>query len=269
MDAEPLFELAAVPAAPAEGTAGEGTPAEGTAGERARAEESAVELAAMAAAPLEDLVHPEWAAALAPCEASLRAALRALADRAYDGAQILPPPSRLLRAFGWPLSSVKVLVIGQDPYPTPGHAIGLSFACDARVRPLPRSLANIYRELADDLGVPAPSTGDLSGWAQEGVLLLNRVLSVEAGAAGSHRRLGWEAVTDTAVRAVASRALPLVAILWGRDAQSVAPLLGTTPVIASAHPSPLSASRGFFGSRPFSRANELLAAQGAEPVHWV
>jgi uracil-DNA glycosylase len=174
-----------------------------------------------------------------------------------------------LRAFGWPLSSVKVLVVGQDPYPTPGHAIGLSFACDAHVRPLPRSLANIYRELADDLGVPAPSTGDLSGWAQEGVLLLNRVLSVEAGAAGSHRRLGWEAVTDTAVRAVASRGLPLVAILWGRDAQSVAPLLGTTPVIASAHPSPLSASRGFFGSRPFSRANELLAAQGAEPVHWV
>ncbi|GAB3269697.1 uracil-DNA glycosylase [Sinomonas notoginsengisoli] len=222
----------------------------------------------MATAPLGELVHPEWARALAPCEPTLRAALRALAAEAHDGGEILPAPSRLLRAFSRPLSEVKVLVVGQDPYPTPGHAIGLSFACDAHVRPLPKSLANIYRELADDLGVPAPTTGDLSPWADEGVLLLNRVLSVRAGAAGSHRRLGWEAVTDAAVRAVVGRGAPLVAILWGKDAQSLAPLLGTTPIISSAHPSPLSASRGFFGSRPFSRANQLLTAQGAEPVRW-
>lgn len=272
MDAEPLFELpSATGARTATGGPGAGgdhaaacaaVPAESPA-------ESARELAAMAAAPLHKLVHPEWVPALAPSEPTLRAALQALAERAADGALILPAPSRLLRAFSRPLSAVKVLVIGQDPYPTPGHAIGLSFACDPHVRPLPRSLANIYRELADDLGVPAPATGDLSPWADEGVLLLNRVLSVEAGAAGSHRRLGWEEVTDAAVRALAARGGPLVALLWGRDAQSVAPLLGAMPVIASAHPSPLSASRGFFGSRPFSRANALLVAQGAEPVRWV
>ncbi|MDQ4490870.1 uracil-DNA glycosylase [Sinomonas sp. ASV486] len=223
----------------------------------------------MAGEPLASLVHPEWAPALAPCESALRAALRSLAAQAHDGVAILPAPSRLLRAFSRPLSGVKVLLLGQDPYPTPGHAIGLSFACDASVRPLPRSLANIYRELVSDLGAPAPANGDLSPWADEGVLLLNRVLSVRAGSAGSHRRLGWEEVTDAAVRAVVGRGAPLVAILWGKDAQSVAPLLGTTPVIASAHPSPLSASRGFFGSRPFSRANALLAAQGADPVRWV
>ncbi|MEN2743328.1 uracil-DNA glycosylase [Sinomonas halotolerans] len=222
----------------------------------------------MTAAPLSDLVHPEWVQALAPAETALRRALAALAAEAGDGAVVLPSPERLLRAFARPLSAVRVLVIGQDPYPTPGHPIGLSFACDAAVRPLPRSLANIYRELTADLGVPAPHDGDLSPWEAEGVLLLNRVLSVRAGAAGSHRRLGWEEVTDAAVSAVVGRGLPLVAILWGRDAQSVAPLLRTTPIIASAHPSPLSASRGFFGSHPFSRANALLAEQGAEPVRW-
>lgn len=262
MDAEPLFDL---PGAGGPRRSGEEAPPHAT--ETLRAAE-ARELEAIAAAPLDELVHPEWAAALAPCEPTLRAALRTLASEARGGAEILPAPSRILRAFGRPLREVKVLVIGQDPYPTPGHAIGLSFACDAHVRPLPRSLANIYRELADDLGVPVPATGDLTPWAEEGVLLLNRVLSVRAGAAGSHRRLGWEEVTDAAVRAVVGRGAPLVAILWGRDAQSVLPLLGTTPVLASAHPSPLSAARGFFGSRPFSRANELLAAQGAEPVRW-
>jgi uracil-DNA glycosylase len=257
MDAEPLFDLPA--AAASESAAGDPTPS---------CAEAARELERMAAAPLAELVHPEWAEALAPCEPTLRAALAALAGQTHDGGVVLPAPARLLRAFSRPLREVRVIVIGQDPYPTPGHAIGLSFACDAHVRPLPRSLANIYRELTADLGVPAPRDGDLSGWADEGVLLLNRVLSVRAGAAGSQRRLGWEEVTDTAVRAVAARGTPLVAILWGRDAQSVAPLLGKTPVIASAHPSPLSASRGFFGSRPFSRANSLLAAQGAAPIRW-
>lgn len=259
-DAEPLFEL---PPAATASMAGPAAAAAGTA-----SQDAARELEAMASAPLEDLVHPEWAPALAPCEPTIRRALAALAAESRAGGEILPAPAKILRAFARPLSGVKVLVLGQDPYPTPGHAIGLSFACDASVRPLPRSLQNIYRELAADLGVPAPRTGDLSPWADEGVLLLNRVLSVRAGAAGSHRRLGWEEVTDAAVRAVVARGAPLVAILWGKDAQSVAPLLGATPVIATAHPSPLSASRGFFGSRPFSRANELLAAQGAGPVRW-
>jgi uracil-DNA glycosylase len=257
MDAEPLFDLPAASGGPEAG--GEAP---------ASCVEDARTLEAMSAAPLADLVHPDWVPALSACEPTLRSALRALAAEAHDGACILPAPSRLLRAFSRPLGEVRVLVLGQDPYPTPGHAIGLSFACSPAVSPLPRSLANIFRELSSDLGVPAPATGDLSRWADEGVLLLNRVLSVRAGAAGSHRRLGWERVTDAAVRAVAERGAPLVAILWGRDAQSVLPLLGTTPVIASAHPSPLSASRGFFGSRPFSRANELLAAQGAAPVRW-
>ena len=263
MDSEPLFDLPVPPA----GTVGARPPG-APPGPAADPAADARALASMAEAPLKELVHPEWVPALAPAEPALRRALGALAAEAGDGAVVLPSPARLLRAFERPLSAVRVLLLGQDPYPTPGHAIGLSFAVDASVDPLPRSLANIYRELTADLGVAAPHDGDLSPWSDEGVLLLNRVLSVRAGAAGSHRRLGWEDVTDAAVRAVVERGGPLVAVLWGRDAQSVGPMLGTTPVIASAHPSPLSASRGFFGSRPFSRANELLASQGAAPVRW-
>jgi uracil-DNA glycosylase len=222
----------------------------------------------MASAPLESLVHPEWAPALAPVEAELRTALRRAADDAEGGAVVLPPPPAVLRAFREPLSEVKVLLVGQDPYPTPGHSMGLCFSVAANVAPLPRSLANIFRELRDDVG-NTPSCGDLTAWAEQGVLLLNRVLTVRAGESGAHRRVGWEAVTDAAVRAVVERGKPLVAILWGKDALAMKPLLGATPVISSAHPSPLSASRGFFGSRPFSRANTLLVEQGAAPIVWV
>jgi uracil-DNA glycosylase len=136
------------------------------------------------------------------------------------------------------------------------------------VRPLPKSLANIFTEYVDDLGLPYPSTGDLSPWAAKGVMLLNRVLTVQPGAPASHRGKGWEQVTEAAIAALAARGGPLVAVLWGRDAQSLAPMLGDVPQVASVHPSPLSASRGFFGSRPFSRANAALAAQGGEPVDW-
>ncbi|WP_420821086.1 uracil-DNA glycosylase [Sinomonas gamaensis] len=230
-------------------------------------EDEADRLSAMASAPLESLVHPEWAPALAPAEPELRTALRKAADDAASGAVVLPPPPAVLRAFREPLSAVKVLVVGQDPYPTPGHSMGLCFSVAANVTPLPRSLANIFRELGDDVG-NSPACGDLTAWAEQGVLLLNRVLTVRAGESGAHRRVGWEAVTDAAVRAVVERGKPLVAILWGRDALAMKPLLGTTPVIASAHPSPLSASRGFFGSRPFSRANALLVEQGATPIVW-
>ena len=174
----------------------------------------------------------------------------------------------MLRAFGAPLDDVRVLIVGQDPYPTPGHPIGLSFAVDPHVRPVPRSLANIYRELADDLGVATPAHGDLTSWSTHGVMLLNRVLTVRPGTPASHRGKGWEDVTDHAIRTLVARGTPLVAILWGRDAQGLKPLLGDTPVIESVHPSPLSASRGFFGSRPFSRADALLEAQGGEPVDW-
>ena len=184
------------------------------------------------------------------------------------GRGYLPPGPDVLRAFTFPMVEVKVLIVGQDPYPTPGHAMGLSFSVASGVRPLPRSLANIVAEYGADLGYPAPASGDLTAWAQRGVLLLNRVLTVRAGAPASHRGKGWEEVTECAIRALVARDQPLVAILWGRDAATLTPMLTGCPVIASAHPSPLSANRGFFGSRPFSRANEILAAAGAEPVDW-
>lgn len=185
-----------------------------------------------------------------------------------EGRGYLPAGENVLRAFSYPMSEVKVLVVGQDPYPTPGHSIGLAFAVERSVRPVPRSLQNIYRELNDDLGVVPAGHGDLASWAERGVMLLNRVLTVRPGESGSHRGKGWEVVTECAIRALAARGGPLVAILWGNDAASLAPWLGAVPIIRSAHPSPLSASRGFFGSKPFSRANELLVAQGAEPVDW-
>lgn len=222
-------------------------------------------LAALAA---EGQLDPGWAEALdpvAPLVAELGDRLRAetAAGRGY-----LPAGANVLRAFSRPLADVKVLIVGQDPYPTPGHPIGLSFAVDREVRPLPRSLGNIYRELESDLGIPPAAHGDLSSWSDQGVLLLNRVLTVRPGAPASHRGWGWEKVTELAIRGLVARDAPLVAVLWGRDAEGLRPMLGDTPVISSAHPSPLSASRGFFGSRPFSRANALLEEQGAAPVDW-
>ena len=213
-------------------------------------------------------IDPGWAEALAPVADEMGAMDDFLRAETAAGRPWLPAGDKIYRAFGHPFDDVKVLIVGQDPYQTPGFPIGLSFAVDPHVRPLPRSLQNIYRELHDDLGVTPPPHGDLTPWAARGVMLLNRVLTVQEGVAGSHRRRGWEAVTEHAIRALVARRRPLVAILWGRDAASLRPLLGDTPVIESAHPSPLSARRGFFGSRPFSRANELLADQGAAPVDW-
>ena len=213
-------------------------------------------------------LDPGWEAALAPQAAAFEQVGEALRARRAAGEQVLPAPEHILRAFRQPFADVRVLVLGQDPYPTPGHPIGLSFAVDRHVRPLPRSLANIHRELHDDLGITPPAHGDLSAWTDQGVLLLNRVLTVAPGEAGSHRGWGCERVTEHAIRTLVARSAPLVAILWGRDAANLAPLLGDTPRVESAHPSPLSARRGFFGSRPFSRANALLEAQGAPPVDW-
>lgn len=186
------------------------------------------------------------------------------------GQRYLPAGPNVLRAFTFPFDAVRVLIVGQDPYPTPGHAVGLSFSVAPDVRPLPRSLANIFTEYSADLGHPEPSNGDLTPWAQRGVMLLNRVLTVRPGSPASHRGKGWEAVTECAIRALAARTQPMVAILWGRDAGTLKPILadGDCSVIESAHPSPLSASRGFFGSRPFSRANQRLTDSGAEPVNW-
>jgi uracil-DNA glycosylase len=222
----------------------------------------------MARAALPELVAADWAAALGPQTERVAAIGDRLRREVAQGRTYLPDGRHILRAFERPLADVRVLIVGQDPYPTPGHPIGLCFAVDSAVRPLPRSLANIYHELRDDLGLTPPSHGDLTAWADQGVLLLNRVLTVRPGAPGSHRGIGWEEVTAAAIDALVARGGPLVAILWGRDAQSLRARLGRTPVIASPHPSPLSASRGFFGSRPFSRANALLAELGAAPVDW-
>jgi uracil-DNA glycosylase len=214
------------------------------------------------------LIDAAWATALAPVGPRIAELGDFLRAETAAGRGYLPSGDRVLRAFGAPLGDVRVLIVGQDPYPTPGHPIGLSFAVEPDVRPVPRSLANIYRELADDLGIVPPAHGDLTHWSRSGIMLLNRVLTVQPGAPASHRGRGWEQVTDHAIRTLVARRTPLVAILWGRDAQNLKPLLGDTPTIESAHPSPLSASRGFFGSRPFSRANALLAEQGGEPVDW-
>lgn len=211
-------------------------------------------------------MDPSWAAALADREPQLRALGDFLRAEVAAGRGYQPAGAHILRAFAAPMDDVRVLILGQDPYPTPGHAVGLSFAVPPTTRPLPKSLINIAAELRSDLNLELPA--DLSTWADEGVMLLNRVLTVRPGAPGSHRGKGWEDITGAAVAALSARRAPLVAILWGRDAQSVAPWLGDTPCITSAHPSPLSASRGFFGSRPFSRANEMLATQGAAPIRW-
>ncbi|MDO5053202.1 MAG: uracil-DNA glycosylase [Pseudoclavibacter sp.] len=213
-------------------------------------------------------IDPGWARALEPVQERIARLGEFLREESAQGRGFLPAGEHILRAFRQPLSEVRVLIVGQDPYPTPGHPIGLSFAVERHVRPLPKSLVNIYRELHDDLGLPPAEHGDLGRWSEQGVLLLNRVLTVRRGAPASHRGKGWEEVTECAIRALVDRGGPLVAILWGRDAQNLGPLLGRVPRIASPHPSPLSASRGFFGSRPFSRANEALREQGAEPVDW-
>lgn len=220
------------------------------------------------ARPLAEIVHPSWAPVLDPVAGTVASLGAFLREEAVSGRGYLPSGPRVLRAFEQPLDDVRVLIVGQDPYPTPGHAVGLSFSVAPQVRPVPRSLQNIFTELGTDLGVPVPSTGDLSPWTERGVLLLNRVLTVRPGVPGSHRGRGWESVTAQAISALVARGGPLVAILWGRDARSLAPHLGQVPRVESAHPSPLSARAGFFGSRPFSRANALLVQQGADPVDW-
>lgn len=211
---------------------------------------------------------PDWAAALTPVEPVIAALGDYLREQLALGRPYLPSGDRVFAAFRRPLAEVRVLIVGQDPYPTPGHPIGLSFAVEKDVRPLPASLRNIYRELESDLGVTPPAHGDLTAWSERGVMLLNRSLTVRPGAPASHAGKGWEQVTTRAIEALAARGGPLVAVLWGRHAQSLRPVLGSVPCVESAHPSPLSAHRGFFGSRPFTRVNELLVEQGAEPMDW-
>jgi uracil-DNA glycosylase len=224
----------------------------------------------MTARPLKELVEQGWADALDPVGPQVAQMGEFLRTELAEGHHYLPAGPNVLRAFTYPFDQVRVLIVGQDPYPTPGHAVGLSFSVAADVRPLPRSLDNIFTEYGKDLGHPPPATGDLTPWAERGVMLLNRVLTVRPGNPASHRGKGWEAVTECAIRALVAREQPLVAVLWGRDAATLKPMLdgGHCTAIESVHPSPLSASRGFFGSRPFSRANELLEKMGADPIDW-
>ena len=221
------------------------------------------------AEPLRNIMDPGWAGALEPVAGRIAAMGEFLRAEIAAGRRYLPSGENVLRAFKQPFDQVRVLIVGQDPYPTPGNPVGLSFSVAPEVARLPPSLVNIFREYSDDLGYPAPANGDLTPWTERGVLLLNRVLTVQPGKPGSHRGKGWEEVTEQAIRALAARpAGPLVAILWGRDARTLVPLLDGVPCVESAHPSPYSAASGFFGSRPFNRANQLLEQAGGEPVDW-
>ncbi|MEV4612076.1 uracil-DNA glycosylase [Kitasatospora sp. NPDC049258] len=222
----------------------------------------------MAPRPLHEIVEPGWAKALEPVSGQVAAMGDFLRAELAAGRTYLPSGPNVLRAFQQPFDQVRVLIMGQDPYPTPGHAVGLSFSVAPQVRPIPGSLVNIFQEYGRDLGFPPPANGDLTPWTEQGVLLLNRALTTAPGKPAAHRGKGWEEVTEQAIRALVARGGPLVAILWGRDARNLRPLLGQVPSVESAHPSPMSADRGFFGSRPFSRANDLLARQGAQPVDW-
>ncbi|MFI6003021.1 uracil-DNA glycosylase [Streptomyces sp. NPDC051366] len=222
----------------------------------------------MAARPLNEIVEPGWARALEPVAAQIAVMGDFLRAEIAAGRTYLPAGANVLRAFQQPFDEVKVLILGQDPYPTPGHAMGLSFSVAPDVSPWPPSLDNIFRELYADLGVPRPANGDLTPWTRQGVLLLNRALTTAPRKTGGHRGKGWEAVTEQAIRALAARGKPLVSVLWGRDARNLRPLLGELPAVESVHPSPMSAANGFFGSRPFSRTNDLLVRQGAQPVDW-
>ena len=225
----------------------------------------------MADQPLGNIVEAGWAEALASVQGQIAQMGDFLRQEVAAGRTYLPSGDNVLRAFKQPFADVRVLIVGQDPYPTPGHPVGLSFSVAPDVRRIPGSLLNIFKEYSQDLGYPRPANGDLTPWTEQGVLLLNRVLTVQPGKPGSHRGKGWEAVTEQAIRALAERhdnGGPLVAILWGRDARNLAPLLKNVPLIESAHPSPMVANGDFFGSRPFSRANQLLQEHGGKPVDW-
>ncbi|WP_336250062.1 uracil-DNA glycosylase [Stomatohabitans albus] len=222
----------------------------------------------MGRTPVDHLVGPGWDVALEPVADALATVSTKLHEEVAQGNTFLPKGNQIFAAFQIPFDTVKVLIVGQDPYPTPGHPIGLSFATDPSVSPLPKSLQNIFKEYHDDLGYPIPATGDLTPWVQEGVMLLNRVLTVRPGQPGSHRHLGWQTVTDQVISALGMRAQPLVAMLWGNDAKTARQWLPKAVTIESVHPSPLSAHRGFFGSQPFSRANEALERLGATPINW-
>lgn len=221
--------------------------------------------------PMDVRIEPSWKAALAKeWDKDYFKQLTDFVRSQYAAGTVYPPAGKIFAAFdACPFDEVKVVILGQDPYPGVGQANGLSFSVNPGVD-LPRSLRNIYKEIESDLGCHAPVNGDLSRWARQGVLLLNATLTVNAGAPASHQGHGWEEFTDAAIRALATLRRGIVYILWGAYAQRKGEIIDRTKncVITSPHPSPLSASRGFFGSRPFSRANAYLLSQGKTPISW-
>ncbi len=219
-------------------------------------------------------IHPSWSTVL---ESSFQKPyFHKLAEFVKDEYQrnpqgIFPKGSQIFRAFdACPFDKLKVVILGQDPYPTPGHAHGLCFSCDEHVRPLPKSLQNIFKELEDDLGVPAPKTGDLNHWAEQGVLLLNAILTVRSGEPLSHANKGWEQFTDEVIETINREKTGIIFVLWGAPAQQKGKVIDESKhiVLRAPHPSPLSAYRGFFGSKPFSRINEELKRMGKESIVW-
>jgi uracil-DNA glycosylase len=222
-----------------------------------------------------DLVPASWRRTLEPVVQSAggRQLDAWLEAQEAAGKQIFPPRAKWFRAFELtPLDAVRAVILGQDPYHGPGQAQGLAFSVGDGIR-LPPSLANIFKELGEDLAQPKRTRGDLSDWAGQGVLLLNTALTVEAGQAGSHAKRGWQAITDAALAAVSSRGVPTVFILWGNHARRTGARIlpegdARHLILESAHPSPLSAYGGFFGSRPFSKANHFLVDRGLPPVRW-
>jgi len=210
-------------------------------------------------------MHPSWQAALA----GQRELLAEIESKVNTDAAVAPPLPLVMRAFEQSVDSVRVLIVGQDPYPTAGHAIGLSFAVSSEVSPLPRSLQNMMRELRDDLGREVTNGGELQRWSTQGVMLLNRHLTTSSGQSAAHFDAGWSRFTDSAISVLnRTRGRKLVAILWGNEAISLQRLLPDVQVITSAHPSPLSARKGFFDSKPFSRTNEALKFVGEQPIDW-
>lgn len=216
-------------------------------------------------------MHPSWQEALAESRGLLDDLELKLSSR--EG-EFVPPMPLVMKAFEKPLDDVRVLIVGQDPYPTAGHAIGLSFAVEPSVSPLPRSLNNIIRELRDDIGKSEArgsltTTGDLQKWSDQGVLLLNRHLTTDLSEPGAHSDLGWSKFTDRAVQVLNRKhGRKLVSILWGAQAQQLSQALCDSQVLTSAHPSPLSARKGFFGSKPFSKTNAALISVGEQPIDW-
>ncbi len=217
-------------------------------------------------------MHPAWQALLADQKPVLEAIEKRLSklQNSNDASALAVTPELglVMRAFEADPTVIRALIVGQDPYPTAGHAIGLSFAVAGHCHPLPRSLQNIMKELAADMP-GATNQGDLLRWQSQGVLLLNRHLTTSVGFAAAHAKLGWTDFTDAAIAALAKlHRKKLVAMLWGRQAQTLKPFLAECTVLTAAHPSPLSASRGFFGSKPFSKANSALQANGLKTIDW-